>query len=121
MCHSRVPETVDLHRNKERDGTVGSANFGRASHIYAAAPKGPRPAQPGMKPEQITHHSNGIWACSGCGDIVDGLECDYSPAQLFEMKRVREATEKMAASDPQISAISRYIAPIEFDEVFWKN
>lgn len=105
----------------KRDGTVGSANFGRASHIYAAAPKGPRAAPSSMTPEQIMHHLNGIWTCSGCGDIVDRLECEYSPAQLAEMKRVRETAERMAASDPQIRGISCYLSPIEFDEVFWKN
>ncbi|WP_143042584.1 hypothetical protein [Variovorax sp. YR634] len=74
-----------------------------------------------MTPHEITHHSNGIWTCGGCGEIVDKLECDYSPAQLVEMKRVREAAEKMAVSDPQIRGISCYLSPIEFDEVFWKN
>ncbi|MBH2018481.1 MAG: hypothetical protein I8H91_02725 [Burkholderiales bacterium] len=74
-----------------------------------------------MTPEQIMHHSNGIWTCSGCGDIVDRLECEYSPAQLAEMKSVRETAERMAASDPQIRGISCYISPFEFDEVFWEN
>jgi hypothetical protein len=37
------------------------------------------------------------------------------------MKKVREIAEKMAVSDPQIRGISRYLSPIEFDEVFWKN
>lgn len=105
----------------KRDGTVGSANFGRASHIYAAAPDGPRPAPPSITPEQIKHHSNGIWTCSGCGVTIDGLECDYSPAQLIEMKKVRETAERMAASDPQVRGISCFISPIEFDEVFWNN
>ncbi|MBU9169567.1 hypothetical protein [Burkholderia gladioli] len=74
-----------------------------------------------MTPQQIRDQSNGIWTCSGCGDTVDRLECDYSPAQLQEMKNVRETAEKMAVSDPQIRSISSYISPIEFDEVFWKN
>lgn len=105
----------------KRDGTEGIANLGRASHIYAAAPNGPRPAPPSMTPKQIMGHSNGIWTCSSCGDTIDRLDCDYSPDQLVEMKKVRETAQKMAVSDPQIRAISCYISPIEFDEVFWKH
>ncbi|MFZ3289081.1 MAG: hypothetical protein WA191_19850 [Telluria sp.] len=105
----------------KKSGNVGKANFGTASHIYAAAPGGPRPAPPGMTPEQIAHHSNGIWTCRACGTTVDTLESDYTAAQLLEMKRVREIAQKMAASDPQIRDITSYISPLEFDEVLWDH
>lgn len=120
-CAIRGCLTQSICSTTKTDGTEGIANVGRASHIYAAAPKGPRPAPPLMTPEQITHHSNGIWTCSSCGDIIDRLECDYSPDQLYDMKRVRETAAKMAVSDPEIRSVSRYISPIEFDEVFWKH
>ncbi|AGW91978.1 hypothetical protein N234_18225 [Ralstonia pickettii DTP0602] len=113
-----IPSTCSATK---RGGTVGSANLGKASHIFAASPNGPRPAPPGMTPAQIMDHSNGIWTCSRCADTVDKLECDYSSEQLSEMKRVREAAAKMEASDPEISVLSRYIPPIMFDEVFWNH
>lgn len=121
ICAIRGCLTPTNCYTKKVDCTGGIANVGRASHIYAAAPNGPRPAPPSMMPEQIRHHSNGIWTCSSCGDIIDRLDCDYSPDQLYEMKKVRETAQKMAVSDPELRGVSRYISQIEFDEVFWKH
>ena len=103
------------------DGTLGSANLGTASHIYSAAPGGPRPPPVWMTPQQIADYSNGIWTCGGCGKIVDADECSYTVPQLHEMKKVREAAQKMAASDPQICSLKAHISDFEFDEVFWNH
>lgn len=118
------------------DCTGGIANVGRASHIYAAAPNGPRPAPPSMMPKQIRHHSNGIWTCSSCGDIIDRLDCDYSPDQLYEMKkyakpprRWRSATRKSGsfhAISPKSNSmrcsgsISRTLRPTRYAMPCWQ-
>ncbi|ADP20075.1 hypothetical protein AXYL_06793 (plasmid) [Achromobacter xylosoxidans A8] len=103
------------------NGDVGSANLGRASHIYAAAENGPRPAPIGMALELISHHSNGIWTCNDCGIKVDVLESEFTPDDLKQMKRVREKAAHMAVTDPEVSACAAYIAAIQFDEVFWNH
>lgn len=105
----------------KKDGTIGRVNLGVASHIYAAAGRGPRPAPPGMGPELISHHSNGIWTCRDCGNAIDSMECEYSADDLKWMKLIRETAQNWAASDPQIRNLIIYILPIEYDEIFWDH
>lgn len=121
LCSIRgclIPSTCVANKP---NGDLSSANLGRASHIYAAAKNGPRPAPDGMTREAISHQSNGIWTCTGCGLMVDVLESEFSAEALLLMKRVREEAAKMAVSDPQVIECTRYIAQIHFDEVFWDH
>lgn len=104
----------------KENGEIKSANFGKASHIYAASPDGPRPRPPGMTDEQLQHHSNGIWTCADCGDEIDVLTDEYKAPVLFEMKKVREAAHKMVVRDKVIKSTWGFIPQYELDGVFWK-
>ncbi|WP_138922439.1 hypothetical protein [Hylemonella gracilis] len=106
---------------EKSNGKAGSTDIATASHIYAAAPGGPRPAPPGMSPEQIRDQSNGIWTCGVCAGRIDRREPVPSAEDLIEMKRVRETAQRMAVMDPQLSFASSYISPREWDEVFWQH
>lgn len=57
-----------------KDG--GSVNVGKAAHITAASPGGPR-YDPSLSPEQRAAASNGIWLCAICADVVDKDETGY--------------------------------------------
>lgn len=106
---------------EKSNGKAGSTDVAKASHIYAAAPGGPRPAPPGMSPEQIRDQSNGIWTCGFCEGRIDRWKPVPSAEVLIEMKRVRETAQRMAVLDPELSFASRYISPHEWDEVFWQH
>ncbi|MYM29948.1 hypothetical protein GTP58_16575 [Duganella sp. CY15W] len=106
---------------KAKTGKIGSANVGCASHIYAAADDGPRPAPAGMSPEKIMHVSNGIWLCRDCGTIIDNIECKYPAEILQEMKRVREFAQELTIISPEVRTVSRFISPIAFDDIFWDH
>jgi len=106
---------------EKSNGKAGSTDIATASHIYAAAPGGPRPAPPGMSPEQIRDQSNGIWTCGSCVGRIDRRKPVPRAEVLIEMKRVRETAQKMAVMDPELSFASRYISPHEWDEVFWQH
>lgn len=105
---------------RESDGAVRIINRSQVSHVYAAAPNGPRPASEDMSNKEIMDESNGILTCRDCGDLIDKVPSKYPPDLLFEMKKIREYATELAASDPVITPLSPYISPIDFDEVLWK-
>jgi hypothetical protein len=49
---------------------TGTANVGKAAHITAAAPGGPR-YNPNLTPEQRRSVDNGIWLCGTCATLID--------------------------------------------------
>ena len=63
--------------------------IGKAAHISAAAPGGPR-FDPSLTPEQRRHYDNGIWMCSNHASLIDEDWLSYSVAELREMKRLAE-------------------------------
>ncbi|MFH1918762.1 MAG: hypothetical protein ABIP48_02600 [Planctomycetota bacterium] len=75
-----------------RFGTTGphtapnkSTRLGKASHICAAAPGGPR-YDPEQSPDQRRSIENGIWLCGTCADLVDADERRY-PRELLQKWR----------------------------------
>ena len=60
-------------------------SVGKAAHIKAAAPGGPR-YDPDQTPEERASIKNGIWACATCADIIDRDAAAYSVEQLLQMK-----------------------------------
>src|SRR5262245_7344471 len=66
------------------DATGRSTRLGKASHITAASPEGPR-YDPTLSSEQRSHADNGIWLCSECADRVDKKENE--PAYPVELLR----------------------------------
>ena len=63
----------------------GFNSVGKAAHIAAAAPGGPR-YDVAMTSEQRSCISNGIWLCSICADDVDRDEIRYPASLLHEWK-----------------------------------
>lgn len=53
--------------------TGASTRLGKACHISAASPGGPR-YDATLSPEQRAHADNGIWLCAECADRVDKIE-----------------------------------------------
>jgi hypothetical protein len=76
-----------------KSGASTSMTIGKAAHISAAAPGGPR-FDPSLTPEQRRHYDNGIWMCSNHASLIDEDWRSYSSEQLREMKQ--EAEERAA-------------------------
>jgi hypothetical protein len=72
-----------------KKGASTSMTIGKAAHISAAAPGGPR-FDPSLAPERRRHYDNGIWMCSNHASLIDEDWLSYSGAELREMKRVAE-------------------------------
>ena len=70
-------------------GASASITIGKAAHISAAAPGGPR-FDASLTPEQRRHYDNGIWMCSNHASLIDEDWLSYSAEQLQEMKRQAE-------------------------------
>jgi hypothetical protein len=66
------------------DGTA-IIELGKAAHIEAAAPGGPR-YNAEMTTEQRSHADNGIWLCANCADLIDDDQEKYPVATLREWK-----------------------------------
>jgi tetratricopeptide (TPR) repeat protein len=64
--------------------------LGRASHIRAAAPGGPR-YDPNQDVEARTSINNGIWLCAICADLIDKDEQIYTVSLLLNWKHSAEA------------------------------
>ncbi len=64
--------------------------IGKAAHICAAAPGGPR-YYPEMSPEDRCAITNGIFLCSNCADLIDKNNgADFPAARLHEWKVIHE-------------------------------
>ncbi len=63
---------------------------GKAAHIHAAAPGGPRYLA-SMTPDERKDISNGIWLCSHHADLIDDDKTTYTADELRAMKREHEA------------------------------
>lgn len=64
-------------------------NLGEASHIYAAAPLGPRYNE-SMSQEQRSSIDNGIWLCKHHAKIIDSDYHNYSAETLIQWKTLAE-------------------------------
>ncbi|MFL5381842.1 MAG: hypothetical protein ACJ8GN_04945 [Longimicrobiaceae bacterium] len=69
--------------------------LGRAAHITAAAPGGPR-YDPTLSPQQRGGLSNGIWLCVACADLIDANAPRYPVSLLREWKQEAEARVRLA-------------------------
>ncbi len=69
---------------------AAAVSVGRAAHITAAAPGGPR-YDPSLTPRQRSAQSNGIWLCAICADKVDRDAAAYPVELLREWKNTAEA------------------------------
>lgn len=65
-------------------------NIGKAAHITAAAPGGPR-YNDSLTSDERRHINNGIWLCAICADKIDKDAETYSVELLQNWKRKAEA------------------------------
>ena len=72
-----------------KKGASTSMTIGKAAHISAAAPGGPR-FDPSLTSEQRRHYENGIWMCSNHASLIDEDWLSYSVDELRAMKRRAE-------------------------------
>lgn len=72
------------------EGELDVAHFGRAAHITAAAPGGPRYDET-LTSEQRRSINNAIWLCANHADEIDDLESRYTAQLLRDWKKQAEA------------------------------
>ena len=72
------------------EGELDVAHFGRAAHITAAAPGGPRYDET-LASAQRRSINNAIWLCANHADEIDDLESRYTTKLLREWKKQAEA------------------------------
>jgi hypothetical protein len=82
------------------EGPLAVANIGKAAHIAAAAPGGPR-YDASMTPELRSSISNGIWLCSNCATKIDVDAPAYPTTLLHEWKDRAERTADAEKGRPQ--------------------
>lgn len=78
LCSNPDCRILTVGPNEISDKTT---NIGKAAHITAASPDGPR-YDPDMTPAQRKGIDNGIWLCGNCHDKVDADAVRY-PAELL--------------------------------------
>lgn len=86
--HCSNPACRRLTRGATSDG-AGEVNIGVASHICAAAPRGPR-YDANMTPEQRHSADNGIWLCDVHGRAVHAPDSKFTVEELQEWKRLTD-------------------------------
>ncbi len=84
----RIPTIGPKANNQDAD------SIGRAAHICAASPNGPR-YDASMTAEQISSFNNGIWLCANHASEVDSDWANYSKETLISWKE--QAIEKARA------------------------
>ena len=65
--------------------TDKAASVGKACHIHAAAPGGPR-YDPSQGEDERRSIDNGIWLCSNCGTLIDNDAARFPPNLLRSWK-----------------------------------
>ena len=68
-----------------------SIKNGKACHIAAASPNGPR-YDASQTEEERKSHKNGIWMCSLHADLIDSDEDSFSVSTLKQWKEIAECT-----------------------------
>jgi len=74
-------------------------SLGKAAHIKAAAPGGPRYDE-NQTPDERSAIENGIWACATCADLIDRDPDSYEPTELLRIKADAEWQASTRAGRP---------------------
>ena len=77
-----------------------SVNLGKAAHITAASPGGPR-YDDTLTPEERAHFNNGIWLCGICADLIDSDITRFPVDLLKEWKREAEMNAAVDLGKPR--------------------
>ncbi|CAB3804372.1 hypothetical protein [Pararobbsia alpina] len=97
--HCSICDAQTVGPKKDSDK---SFSIGKAAHIKAAAPEGPR-FDENQTPEERRSIRNGIWACANCADIIDRDETAYPVEELHRLKEKAERLAKVRAGRPPVS------------------
>lgn len=98
------------------ESPTATASIGKACHIAAAA-RGPgaRRFDPAMTREQRRAHTNGIWMCATCGDLIDRDAVRYPEDLLRRWKELAESRAQRRLGAPEGTA--RHLPSVLFDEL----
>ena len=96
-----ICENPTIGPSAQSDDAVSTS--GRASHICAAAPGGPRYGV--MTAEERSSIENGIWLCARHGDLVDRDTATYS---VEELRRFKELHEERVARQHDGQAVAPF-------------
>lgn len=83
--HCSRPGCVGRTVSATADGK-GVITLGRAAHITAAAPGGPR-YDARLSPEERRSANNGIWLCGDCANLIDADDAPFTEQTIREWKR----------------------------------
>lgn len=102
-------------------GAGGVLITGKAAHITAAAPEGPR-YDPTLTPAQRRHADNGVWMCANHADIIDKDHRNYSVETLRQFRTLAETAAHEAVTLPQPRGaqppLALTLVGIGFDVIF---
>jgi len=91
--HCSKPECVRPTVGPTADGE-NEIMLGRAAHITAAAPGGPR-YNPRLTVEERRSKNNGIWLCTDCATLIDEDESAYPEATIREWKSLAQKRARL--------------------------
>jgi hypothetical protein len=106
----RAP-TKGAHTDGEK-----AANVGKACHVHAAAPGGPR-FDPAQTPEQRASMENGVWLCSNCATLIDSDPARF-PAELLRAWKTiaeQEAKEQIGRPAPTVASVAKPAVELTLD------
>lgn len=102
LCNSPLCRRLTVMPHTQPEKVV---RVGRACHIHAASPNGPRYKQQ-QTPEERSSIENGIWLCNQCADVVDRDEDRYPPNLLVEWKQEHEEWVRSGATAAKLPSIN---------------
>src|SRR5690606_1864364 len=82
---------------------AGSGVLGRAAHIHAASPKGPR-SDPTQSHEERVSEANGIWLCSECAAAV-GHKLDVRRYAAEELRNWKQRHHHWLKNDGHVPEV----------------
>lgn len=89
----------DSQTTGPKTGSDDSFSIGKAAHIKAAAPGGPR-YDATQTPEERGSIQNALWACATCADEIDRDEGAYPVDKLYQLKRAAEQRARARVGNP---------------------
>jgi hypothetical protein len=92
-----------------RTARLGAVSIGRAAHIHAASPGGPR-YDPQQKPEERKSFANGVWLCANHAAEIDADDARFS-AELLRTWKAEAETYAQALLGQQLVSVVRDAAP----------
>lgn len=93
---------------------VGSTSVrrGKAAHICAASPRGPR-FNPKLSDQQCRSFANGIWLCDICAREIDDNLCPYSVDRIRAWKREAEDyVAELVTQDTRLRQLRGMMMPL---------